>query len=141
MTRGGAKPYETCGGKFTGPPTEAEVQLAIQRIRTDCAFVGITEQWPLAMCLGHRMFGGPCRLSDFVDGRVTDRTDDKTDTAKITMSTELYDETPLHGFKDPYDGPLYQAALEVFQQRLLLYNVSTASCQSCFEEAGVAVDL
>jgi len=136
ITRGGGpKAKQTCGGQYTGLPTWDEVALAIHRIRTGCAFVGITDQWPLSMCLGHRIFGGKCRVTDFVDGRMT--TKGGGETTKIAPDPHLYDLKPLSNFTDPYDGALYQAALEVFQENLLRYNVSMEACQPCFEEAGV----
>lgn len=145
ITRGGDGPKETCGGGLDSPPvTDAEVQLAIDRMRHSVPFVGITDQWALSMCLGHRMFGGKCRMTDFLDGRTTD-TDGESKGAisrafvSFSMKPHLYDVSPLKGFTDPYDGALYEAALEVFQDELLRYNVSEESCQPCWDEAGINV--
>ena len=35
----------------------------------DFAFVGLTEEWDLSVCLFHRMFGGECHVREFLDVR------------------------------------------------------------------------
>merc|ERR1719414_1687542 len=41
--------------------TSDEVALAVSRVGSAFAFVGITDEWSLSMCLLHATFGGDCR--------------------------------------------------------------------------------
>lgn len=120
-------------------PTDDEVKLAVKRLRTGFTFVGITEQWPLSICLGHRMLGGRCRTSDFVDTRVTARSGGLPQ-VKLNLHPEPWDVSPLKGLTDPYDGAVYKAAQEIFAENLQRHNVSFESCKPCFEEAGIEID-
>jgi len=144
LTRNGHAPEVTCGGKFDGPVTPQEVALALDRLRTGFVFVGLTDMWGLSVCLAHRIFGGTCRTSDFIDGRVTNRQADRLNStkpmAKIAFKPEIYDTSPLGGFRDPYDGALYEAAKVRFKSDLERYKVSMESCQPCFEAAGISMD-
>uniref|UniRef100_A0A7S1LB91 Uncharacterized protein n=1 Tax=Alexandrium catenella TaxID=2925 RepID=A0A7S1LB91_ALECA len=139
LVHGGSDMKDTCGGRYTGMPTPDEVKLAIERLKTGFVFVGITDKWALSMCLGHRMFGGKCRTSDFVDGRITALDGEKETRGKVMPEPHLYDLSPLKGFRDPYDGQLYEAGLEIFNDNLRRYNVSIESCKPCFDEAGIEV--
>lgn len=134
---GGEK--ESCGGRDHGAPTDEELALAEKRLRTGFAFVGLTDQWVLSMCLGHRMFGGKCRTSDFIDTRVTGRNGEKM-AVKIVLHPRPYDTSSLSGWTDPFDGALYKVAEEIFADNIARYNVSLESCQSCFKEAGIEID-
>mmetsp|Transcript_63571 Transcript_63571/g.127488 ORF Transcript_63571/g.127488 Transcript_63571/m.127488 type:complete len:234 (+) Transcript_63571:203-904(+) len=130
----------SCGGRdYSWPPTDDEVKLAVKRLRTGFTFVGITEQWPLSICLGHRMLGGRCRTSDFVDTRVTARSGGLPQ-VKLNLHPEPWDVSPLKGLTDPYDGAVYKAAQEIFAENLQRHNVSFESCKPCFEEAGIEID-
>mmetsp|Transcript_78280 Transcript_78280/g.181622 ORF Transcript_78280/g.181622 Transcript_78280/m.181622 type:complete len:186 (-) Transcript_78280:68-625(-) len=135
LTRPGFTPEDVCGGRVGGLPTESEVRLAVERVRSDFAFVGLTDRWALSMCLGHRMFGGACHRSDFVDTRVTRGKED----IEMHATPDPYNVTALRGFRDPYDGQVYAAGLEVFHDELQRYGASLEACQPCFEEAGVNV--
>jgi len=98
---------------------------AAKRVRDGFAFVGLTEQWDLSICLFHAMFGGPCLALDFKNTRPTEK-----------KSADFYDTTSLQGWKDEVDHLVYQAALEVFSQNLLRYNVTPESCRlNCFGPA------
>jgi len=131
---GGRGPEESCGGNGTGvPPTQDQVQLAIHRLREGFVFVGITEEWELSICLGHAKFGGSCRWDDFADSRVGMF-------SPMKKNNSAYDLTSLGGFRDPYDGELYEAAKQLFQEDLRRYGLSKKACAPCFAEAGIIVE-
>ncbi|CAE7501443.1 unnamed protein product [Symbiodinium sp. CCMP2456] len=105
---------------------ETDAEEAVTRIREGFAFVGLVEEWDLSICLLHRIFGGDCLASDFMDSRPTF----SGDTTNHEYNTSLLD-----GYDDPVDRLLYNGAKELFAERLLEYNVSQESCQPCFAQA------
>uniref|UniRef100_A0A7S1QTZ7 Sulfotransferase n=1 Tax=Alexandrium catenella TaxID=2925 RepID=A0A7S1QTZ7_ALECA len=125
------RPGLVCGGAG-GPPREDEVELAVERLRTGFSFVGLTDQWALSMCLFDAMFHTGCSPLQFEDAR--------PGPDKRNNSTTGYEEDRLHGITDPYDEKLYAEAVKIFKANLERYNVSEASCQPCWQVAGVAPD-
>mmetsp|Transcript_38502 Transcript_38502/g.68899 ORF Transcript_38502/g.68899 Transcript_38502/m.68899 type:complete len:328 (-) Transcript_38502:36-1019(-) len=116
-------------GKLSEIPerTMDMAQEAARRVREGFAFVGITEQWDLSICLFHAMFGGPCLAVEFEDTRST---------LANKSAEDLYDTAPLQGFKDHVDGLVYQEALRVFSDNVQKYNVSFETCRhTCFGPA------
>ncbi|CAE7158698.1 unnamed protein product [Symbiodinium pilosum] len=109
--------------------THADAEEAARRVREGFAFVGITEEWDLSMCLLHKMFGGVCQASDFINMNPTYH----------GKSAEMdYDTSELHGWHDDVDEVVYAAALGVFRQNLIAYNVSHEACRDCYR---IAADL
>lgn len=102
-----------------------DVVEAKRRLRR-YAFVGITEEWSLSVCLFHTMFGGTCHQAEFADVRL-----------QRNSSAELYDTSVLEGNIDEFDGALYEEALSIFHENLRTYGVSDESCQTCFQSAGL----
>merc|ERR1712151_684040 len=52
------------------PPVQpSRVKEAIRNLDKGFAFVGITEEWELSVCLFHAMFGGQCRDREFTNTR------------------------------------------------------------------------
>jgi len=121
------------GGPCGGPEraTSKEKAEAIRRL-TSFAFVGLTDKWELSMCLFHRVFGGRCRESDFVNSRHA-----KGDPSEPSPATH-YDAESLQGWTDPDDAELYRTAVELFTARAARHNVSEESCRPCYDEAGIA---
>ncbi|CAJ1417433.1 unnamed protein product [Effrenium voratum] len=109
---------------FQYPPrTHSMAEEAVRRVK-GFAFVGITEEWDLSVCLFHAMFGGACHAAEFENVRP----------GPSEMKTKWgYDTSVLEGFRDEFDGMVYQEALKIFRQNALLHNVSLESCQRCFE--------
>merc|ERR1719401_1549095 len=58
-------------GAMSRPLTRDDVELAKRRL-DKFAFVGLTEEWPLSICLWRAMFGGLCYGADFEDTRPGD---------------------------------------------------------------------
>ncbi|CAJ1442881.1 unnamed protein product [Effrenium voratum] len=103
------------------PATAEESRLATARVREGFAFVGITEEWSLSVCLFRRMFGGQCMPSDFEDMRPHS----PGETAAV-----IYEDADT--IADPYDMPVYEEAVRVFKENLVKYDVSEETCKACF---------
>ena len=102
--------------------TRRDATEAARRVREDFAFVGLTEEWDLSICLFHKIFGGSCHAFEFEDTRPSfaGKSADKD-----------YDTSQLEGWHDDIDEVVYAAALEVFRRNLVLFNVSQETCQEC----------
>mmetsp|Transcript_7369 Transcript_7369/g.16134 ORF Transcript_7369/g.16134 Transcript_7369/m.16134 type:complete len:387 (-) Transcript_7369:174-1334(-) len=118
LTHRGTNP---CGD--THHPKPEQVKLAVDRVKNDFAFVGITEEWELSVCLFHIMFGGMCCPFEMENMRPgTNRPDGNSRTK--------YDTTILEGFVDVYDREVYAAARERFDAELVKYGVTHERCQA-----------
>jgi len=100
-------------------PTSAQVSEAIDMLYDGFAFVGITEQWALSVCLFRVMFGGQCVASDFANIR-----------PGKNYSTSEYDTSELYGWVDVVDGPLYAESALMFESTRSVYGVDSSSCTS-----------
>mmetsp|Transcript_13342 Transcript_13342/g.41152 ORF Transcript_13342/g.41152 Transcript_13342/m.41152 type:complete len:287 (-) Transcript_13342:27-887(-) len=88
-------------------PTPAE-EAAARKTLEAFQFVGITEEWDLTVCLWHATFGPKtCHPSEFTNTRVGAAAEGGADSHE-------YDEAPLDGFRDRFDGPLYDRAAQLF---------------------------
>ncbi|CAE7343617.1 Pol [Symbiodinium pilosum] len=123
---GDGLPNWEAGGHFMLPGlvhiperTPKMAEEAMRRLRDGFAFVGITEEWDLSICLFHSMFGGQCRATDFQDTRSS---------VPGKSADDLYDTAPLEGFHDEIDGMVYQEAVRIFRKKLLEFNVTMDSC-------------
>jgi len=98
-----------------------EIMLAQAKDRLDggFAYVGLTEEWELSVCLFHRMFGGQCDEREFKNTRPGEQREEEED----------YDTSILRGWKDPLDGPLYDHARFMFWSNVAKYDVSWESCR------------
>jgi len=121
--RWGGSATQQLVGKFNA--TQADVPMALERLREGLAFVGLQEEWSLSICLFHAKFGGPCRKLEFLDTRP----------GKNVAST--YDTTILNGWVDEMDRPVYAEAINMFKADLEKFGVSHESCTACYEEAGL----
>jgi hypothetical protein len=105
-----------------------DVSAAVDMLHDGFAFVGITEQWALSVCLFRVMFGGQCLASDLADVRPYGRT-----TVRNTSSS-YYDTSELFGWVDDWDGPLYAEAALMFESALTVYGVDASSCSSMCQD-------
>lgn len=103
------------------PPTSDEVSLAVKTLRDDVAFVGLTEQWPLSICLLHAMFGGECPSFEFENIAIVGGESGKTSHHNVSE---------LGGWVDEHDGVLYAEATRIFNANLKQYGVNEANCPS-----------
>lgn len=112
--------YETCVS--TKWPSQAEMNMAISRLREGFVFVGLTEEWQLSMCLFRKMFGGRCNRGDILNIRP-----ERTDVFNATISD-------LEGFTDRYDGKLYKVAKKIFEDKLSEFGLTKEICQQCYDQ-------
>jgi len=108
--------------------TDADIELAVHRVRFGFAFVGILEEWSQTVCLFHKMFGGSCRPDEAMRYRqgAKRRKDGGVD------SDGNYNVSVLNGYVDKADTRVYDAAMEVFQGNLRRYagSRSPAGCEA-----------
>merc|ERR1712224_810031 len=105
--------------------TDDMVKTAIARLETGFAFVGLVEEWPLSVCLFHKMFGGRPHKREFVNtrpGNVFHPGDRPTDDVPV-------DTADLEGYTDPYDGQVYAKAHEIFWANVEKYGATQQACQ------------
>merc|ERR1719310_2223786 len=95
-------------------PSSDDVSVAIDMLHDGFAFVGITDQWALSVCLFRVMFGGQCLASDVLDVRPGDN-------SNASESESGYDTGELQGWTDVWDGPVYDEALSIFASPRKLY--------------------
>merc|ERR1719203_1681244 len=100
-------------------PTFAEVAVAETHVMQKFAFIGITEEWDLSMCLFNAKFGTPCNSDQFLNEGHGNSTG--------TTNT-WYDTADLDGFVDKYDDVLYARATEIFKTELVQLGVTAQSC-------------
>jgi len=117
---------EHCGGSAGagGEVTQAMVSTAVHRLETGFAFVGLTDHWGTSVCLFHMMFGGPCHKREFLNVRPGDQHSDSN-----------YEVKDLHGWKDVYDGALYERAYVIFWANVAKHNANKDTCQSLCPDA------
>merc|ERR1719424_151564 len=128
---------ERCIGRgIYNQSAEELVPLALKRLQTGFAFVGLTEEFDLSVCLLHRMLGGECVEVEFNDLRAADSTKQHSDPSSQLESIQQ-DPGP-----DPWDNQIYDAAAEIFWRNVDDYGVSRSSCAlSCPAAADIfAVD-
>lgn len=99
--------------------TTQHVELAKSRLRTDFAFVGLTDRWEESICLFHAMFGGPCRDLEFAN--VRPGAENKHDLG--------YNVSAYGDVGDEFDEPLYGEAVEIFESQLQTFGVSPENCR------------
>jgi hypothetical protein len=100
-------------------PTSREVSIAKTVLQDGFAFVGITEQWALSVCLFRVMFGGECVKSDLLDTR-----------PGVSYNGSFYDTSELEGWVDDLDGPVYDEAVSMFESTRKVYGVEPSSCEA-----------
>lgn len=105
------------------PPTDDEVKTALRRLRTDFAFIGITDKWDLSICLFSKMFNTSCHPYQFYNTR-----------PGVLANKKAYKTQGLRGFVDEADGQLYAEATLIFQENMAKHNVNMQTCQACFDQ-------
>jgi len=108
-------------GKECGANTEVDrgmVETATRRVDEGFAFVGLTDEWALSVCLFHAMFGGDCHAREFKNVRPGVKHADH----------ENYDTSALEGWVDPFDGALYAHTAKIFWANTAKYGVNAHSC-------------
>lgn len=100
------------------------VKSAIKRIDQGFAFVGLTEEWDLSVCLFHAMFGGSCHPREFENTRPgTQRL------AGTLTASGSYNASVLGDWEDPYDEPVYAHARDIFWKNIHDFGVNPDTCR------------
>ena len=99
--------------------SEEEVLEAKRRLGT-FAFVGMTDQWEMSVCLFHVIFGGDISASDLLNVR--------PGAGKVAHSR--YDTSMLGTFHDEADEALYAQALQIFERDLRIFGVTEEWCNA-----------
>jgi hypothetical protein len=111
---------------------EPNVALAIERL-DDFAFVGLTQEWSLSICLLHAQHGGKCRSVELANSRNTSSYW-LADQAKAKEPAQVVD--PTNATYDPYDGELFKAAQRRFWSDVKKAGLSRKVCERTLEEQG-----
>lgn len=93
-----------------------DVALAVRRL-DDFAFVGLTDEWDLSICLFHAKFGGTCFREEL-----------ETSNSRNSSAEDMVDGMAFAGYVDPFDWQLYAAAQRRFARDLARYNVTAERC-------------
>ena len=88
----------------------ADVDKAIERL-AGFKYVGMTDEYPLSVCLFHAMFGGECRPSEFGNMRQTSRLKDQHGALD---DRELSGAGPLAGLVDEEETTFFMATYDRF---------------------------
>jgi hypothetical protein len=96
------------------------VSLAIERMHK-FAFVGILEEFDMSICLFHAVFGSECLPVEFINIRPTHYEESE--------AAQKAEEAELKKFPDPFDTPLYEAALRRFKSDVEKYKLNNKTCK------------
>ena len=107
-----------------------DVARAIKRL-DDFAFVGLTQEWSLSICLLHAQHGGRCRSVELANSR---NTSSYWLVDKHNVKTKAVD--PTNATYDPYDGELFKAAQRRFWSDVSKASLSRKVCERTLEEQG-----
>ena len=106
------------GGRACTHPTP-DVAKALQRL-AGFAFVGLTEEWALSVCLFHLKFETPCLANEFLDTRPTNYS---------ARHQARSDSAPL--FHDSADLTVYAAVQLRFWREVAQYGATPDRCKRC----------
>jgi hypothetical protein len=146
LSRGGTYPCV----ESDVPPTEGEVALAIQRLREGFAFVGLTEEWNLSICLWHATVGGTPYAEEFqayrpvVVGqpRLSLSAERRVEEVEEAEEEQLRAEKEQSGeYYDRADEAVYRAAEEVFWSNVDKAGMTAERCKEMIETAASRADL
>ena len=98
-------------------------ELALRRLKTEFAFVGLTNNWALSICLFHAIFGGPCLAHEFLNTRPT-----HTNPRKPPPATNTTSGAWLGNFVDKDDSALFSKAKTRFCADVAKHHVTLERC-------------
>lgn len=103
-----------------------DADQAIKILESQFAFVGLTEEWDLSVCLFHKMHGGKCHSREFTNLRPGE---------KHNIMHGYDAQHILGGFTDEMDGKLYARAKQLFWSNIDKFGVTKHSCNEKREAA------
>ena len=101
------------------------VRLALHRLRDGFAFVGLTEEWAISICLFHAMHGGTCRAAEFVNSRPGPESGGSFWARRLRAETTA---AVAAAGDDPYDEALHEAARRRFWGDVRRSRLSARKC-------------
>ena len=104
----------------------ADVNRAIERL-AGFKYVGMTDEYPLSVCLFHAMFGGECRPSEFTNMRQTSKL--KHAPSGGLDDHELSGAGPLAGLVDEDETTFFMATYDRFCTDLRDWRVTQQYCK------------
>lgn len=110
---------KTTGYQCCNKQAPINVAQAVDTLHTRFAFVGLTDEWDLSVCLFHRMFGGACHPREFKNVRP----------GRNLSGGAGYDTAMLDGFTDEADNAFYDEAKTIFWKNIEQFAVTEASCR------------
>ena len=112
------------GQYCAGPMTvdAAATAMAIERLDTHFAFVGLMEYWNESICLFHRIYGVPVHPSEFLNTRPTNEHLAKMRAGNVYVSPPdgWQSLTPAH---DPHDWAVWTHARRLLRSKLEEYGM------------------
>lgn len=111
------------------PDMTPNVPLAMERFEDAFAFVGITEEWALSICLFHVMFGGKCLGTEFINMRPGPPSRKRRPRTASSSDLRSGREPSIAANSDEYDGALYRRAVQRFRADLSRHDVTPRRCQ------------
>ena len=114
--------YGSCRPDAAAP----DIRLALKRLRHGFKFVGLTEEWPLSICLLHSLFGGRCHGVEFENARPSEAS--AHGNAYWGARLKAAATTAVASVADPYDEQLYAAARQRFWSDVRAQGLSAGRC-------------
>ena len=124
------------------PPSDEEVTMAIQRLREGFAFVGLTEEWNLSLCLWHATIGGTPYVEEFQTYRpvvVGKRPSERSAEEERELQEQRQQQSQEH--YDGADEAVYRAAEEVFWSNVDKVGMTAERCEEMIATAASRADL
>ena len=116
-----------------------DMHTALKRLSDSFAFVGLTDQWALSICLFHAIFGGPCLPVEFENSRpTTSRTTrmpwlrNQTVEYERAFTTAVSD--AVAAVADPWDGAIFEAAEARFLKDVAAHGLTPERCEKICPE-------
>ena len=103
--------------------TRPNVHLALSRLEEGFAFVGLTEEYALSVCLFHAKFGGDC-----LDVELANVNPSRKDAFRSRPNTSAGLRAYFGEHVDLYDTALYSAAVRRFQKDVWAHNLTRERC-------------
>lgn len=120
--------YQGDGSALPGcrhPRVEPDLPTALARLEGGFAFVGLTDEYALSVCLFHAMYGGTCEKAEFINARPSHggAFEESTRPKTAAGGRAFFD-----GYVDSADSALFAAADRRFRADLARHNVTRERC-------------
>ena len=104
------------------------VRLALHRLRRGFAFVGLTEEWALSICLFHAALGGACHAVEFENARPSPEPEARGRSTYWSRKEKAETLADVDRVADPYDEAVYAAAKARFWRDVSTHKLTSDKC-------------